>query len=688
MISMKAIKTNMAETISHSHFLEDMPPLPGGDEVNGNVEIVTPEQEQLRSLIDGLDGQRSAWTENGLESEEANHRLDKEVASIVNTVLSNPNSNPEDVAETAELAVATVALSDEQPEVATGLNMGLKTGGVARKSITDKMALLNHREVEQVAEEIDEAERRATNADMEVDNTPLEKQEMVDILNAFKSLPDFQRTAIPLTRIIDFMTRHTYRSDPVSPNKTIEDFLNDKQADIVHECMWSGVEDHGGLIDLPDDDKWHRFQMTTKYDRDEDRDILKSRAIYNEVMRHPGLARGVASKKEDQYTTQEELFVSRIGGDVYVRRQGDSDFEFRLSTSGVDLEDKYDDIEIQMDIQTVGQIDDLAGDQEKRTIQDIAARFEWDHDAGMPVLQPEYVSKMGESEFASDVAELQRAIQERIESNRYPWTMPNADRIPSRVMETMKELHEIMISRKGYDRSSIHADEVRVSGVFDLAGVSIDIDVKPIFDNYYSRKQLMDSGLYFVNTVGEAEQKILDCTIENADGVMVDFGKRALLSEDELKTIYEYQQEHGYGIDGADPDDVVMDMIVADRIRTGRDHNLELGTVERIHKYGATSSPFLEMEGQALPGTFGGIVKLNGISHRLTSVQAVLINGDPRYPGLSEMPSSRTMHDQRYLTAGDYVKYIYIPPPTEEEAFSAIKQGGFTSRELGWTGGR
>lgn len=149
--------------------------------------------------------------------------------------------------------------------------------------------------------------------------------------------------------------------------------------------------------------------------------------------------------------------------------------------------------------------------------------------------------------------------------------------------------------------------------------------------------------------------------------------------------MYNFQQREGYGIGDLDPDDVVMDMIAADQVRNTRGYNL-VG-VERINKYGNTSSLFVDNEGDTLPESFGGCFEIDGKQYRLSSVQADLINGHRDFPGVSEMyQSSCVAWDQRYMTASQYVRYIYSPLPTPKEAFHAIKEGSSTKRERDWLG--
>lgn len=168
-------------------------------------------------------------------------------------------------------------------------------------------------------------------------------------------------------------------------------------------------------------------------------------------------------------------------------------------------------------------------------------------------------------------------------------------------------------------------------------------------------------------------------------GLSFDPSRKALLTKEQFKEVYDYQQKYGYGIGDLDPDDVVMDMIAADSVRGTRRYNIS--GAERINKYGETSSLFVGNDGTPLPGSFGGSVVIEGKMYRLSVVQADLINGDKNYPGVSEMYDDISVAwDQRYMTASQYVKHMYAPPPTSEDAFYAIKGGSPTIREMKWLG--
>lgn len=280
--------------------------------------------------------------------------------------------------------------------------------------------------------------------------------------------------------------------------------------------------------------------------------------------------------------------------------------------------------------------------------------------------------------------ELERAIADRIAADRYPWTMPGAENIDPDKMDNIRKYHRTLIEHQSLEYAT--EDEVRIPNLLpDDTAFLEGRGVVPIRGSkIFSREALRRAGIFFINTVGEGEQPIFSEVITDREGQFDPKGM-VFLTEEEFSRVYSFQQREGYGIDGLDPDDVVMDMIVADQVRTNRYYNL-IGS-ERINKYGQTSSLFVSNKGGALPSSFGGYFEINKKQYRLSSVQADLINGHRDFPGVSEMyQSSCVAWDQRYMTASRYVEYIYSPLPTRKEAFCAIKDGASTKRERDWLG--
>lgn len=346
-----------------------------------------------------------------------------------------------------------------------------------------------------------------------------------------------------------------------------------------------------------------------------------------------------------------------------------------------------------------GALSSATKDSQRRKIESIIAREEEyerilreHHGKINMVLARKRVAEVLEMRAHADIdgkalrapEELERAVSDRIAADRYPWTMPGAEKVDPKKIENMLKYYRILIEHQAFGDSA--EDEVRIPGL-----LPDDIDflehggVTPVRGhNVFSREYLRRAGVFFVNTVGEGEQPIFGEVITDREG-QFDPRKKAFLTEEEFKRVYNFQQREGYGIGDLDPDDVVMDMITADQVRNTRDYNL-VGA-ERINKYGNTSSLFVDNEGDTLPESFGGCFEIDGKQYRLSSVQADLINGHRDFPGVSEMyQSSCVAWDQRYMTASQYVEYIYSPLPTRKEAFCAIKDRVSTKRERDWLG--
>ncbi|MNT94882.1 hypothetical protein D3C72_2366530 [compost metagenome] len=64
-----------------------------------------------------------------------------------------------------------------------------------------------------------------------------------------------------------------------------------------------------------------------------------------------------------------------------------------------------------------------------------------------------------------------------------------------------------------------------------------------------------------------------------------------------------------------------------------------------------------------------------------------LVNGHPEYPGVSEMfDEDKVAHDQKYMSAGEFVHTYYQLPPTPEDVLQSMKYNLPTKRELVWGG--
>lgn len=306
-------------------------------------------------------------------------------------------------------------------------------------------------------------------------------------------------------------------------------------------------------------------------------------------------------------------------------------------------------------LQTSKEIEELRGilssantDSQRRKIESIIAREEEyerilreHHGKINMVLARKRVAEVLEMRAHADIdgkalrapEELERAVSDRIAADRYPWTMPGAEKVDPKKIENMLKYYRILIEHQAFGDST--EDEVRIPGLMPDEIASLEHrGVTPVRGhNVFSREDLRRAGVFFVNTVGEGEQPIFGEVITDREG-RFDPRKKAFLTEEEFKRVYNFQQREGYGIGDLDPDDVVMDMIAADQVRNTRGYNL-VG-VERINKYGNTSSLFVNNEGDTLPESFGGCFEIDGKQYRLSSVQTDLINGHRDFPGVSD----------------------------------------------------
>ena len=256
-------------------------------------------------------------------------------------------------------------------------------------------------------------------------------------------------------------------------------------------------------------------------------------------------------------------------------------------------------------LQTSKEIEELRGilssantDSQRRKIESIIAREEEyerilreHHGKINMVLARKRVAEVLEMRAHADIdgkalrapEELERAVSDRIAADRYPWTMPGAEKVDPKKIENMLKYYRILIEHQAFGDST--EDEVRIPGLMPDEIASLEHrGVTPVRGhNVFSREDLRRAGVVFVNTVGEGEQPIFGEVITDREG-RFDPRKKAFLTEEEFKRVYNFQQREGYGIGDLDPDDVVMDMIAADQVRNTRGYNL-VG-VERISKYG------------------------------------------------------------------------------------------------------
>ncbi|RYX78352.1 hypothetical protein EON76_05650 [bacterium] len=293
---------------------------------------------------------------------------------------------------------------------------------------------------------------------------------------------------------------------------------------------------------------------------------------------------------------------------------------------------------------------------------------------------------------------LQRNIDAIVAADKLPWTMPYSE-VPSWMMDSLKLVHEAIVTQE----SEAAPDDIfRVPPPMNLHDGSIGYDPadKALLQKSgrniesggldFSREELQQSGVFFVNRVGGGEQAIFGAPIpdpESDDGIF-NVQDRSFLTREEFEKVYNYQQEQGCGVGSLDPTDIQTDMIVflarSQSRRDGTD-TVRGGFNGRETKYGDVRSPFVD-SGFKISRSIEGSAAVQGdSSKRMNTITIHLVNGHPDYPGVSEMFDENTVeHDQKYMSAGDFVRDFYEPPTTEEEALSSIRYKSRTRRERVW----
>jgi hypothetical protein len=304
------------------------------------------------------------------------------------------------------------------------------------------------------------------------------------------------------------------------------------------------------------------------------------------------------------------------------------------------------------------------------------------------------------SDVKGEIANLEQStiaemLRERVEADRLPWTMPNSN-LPESVMEGVKLIHESLTDHaealptdmfkvappmKHFEGSVYSPDD---DSLMQQAGIQVRDQ-----GLYYSRAELQQAGVFFVNRVGGGEQPLFGIPIPDPDkpGEFFNVQDRSFLTREEFDKVYDYQQENGYGLDpGQDAADVQMDMIMFATMPSSRKDNVRksYGFGSRENKYGQTRSPFVD---QGYTVTYGieSTVFGSDSKQRINTTTIHLTNGHPDYPGVSEMFDTTTVaHDQQYMSTSEFSRNYYVPPTTEEQAFKSLKDGTATSREQAW----
>lgn len=202
-----------------------------------------------------------------------------------------------------------------------------------------------------------------------------------------------------------------------------------------------------------------------------------------------------------------------------------------------------------------------------------------------------------------------------------------------------------------------------------------------------TRSMLRDAGVFFVNTIGEAEQPYFGAPITDEQGTL-EVQKRVLLTKPELDRVYAAQKRSGVAdLKGHDIKDVMTDMVMfcinpSNRLQGKR----YLGGQGREGKNGLPRSPFVS-SGKIYASGLGIMVRGEGgeASLRINSASIGLSGANEDYPGLSETcVPGETAWDQRYMSVREFIDRFYLPPPTRQEAFYAISHNIPTSRARAW----
>lgn len=312
---------------------------------------------------------------------------------------------------------------------------------------------------------------------------------------------------------------------------------------------------------------------------------------------------------------------------------------------------------------------------------------------------------------------LERVVQDRIEANRFPWTMPGIDEERAAELrsnfETMFGSSVKLFEPLPDDTFSINV--LRNVGCYaDEDKALVGADKMNRYTNTFTRQELVDAGVFFVNSVGDGEQPIFGEPIPDTtqpDGFFHP-ERRVFLTREELDKVYAYQMQKldhaGINIGEVDIPQLQLELMML--ARTGKlpagsnARVLRLGGRERDPKGDAVRSPFVSSGHKALISTGATICNGDGANLsdylRFNTTSLALLNGHPDYPGLSEMRMTNpawkpeyvglrllnsASHDQRYANLQELLQSGWLPSmPTREETLHAIRTGGQTQREIFW----
>ena len=300
---------------------------------------------------------------------------------------------------------------------------------------------------------------------------------------------------------------------------------------------------------------------------------------------------------------------------------------------------------------------------------------------------------------------LQEQIEARLHADELPWTMPDAQ-IPADMMDGIRVTYESMFTQESILSDS---DQIKVAPPMEnferatqytpedealLATGGIDLSSRGsgVQPNHFTRGELKAANVFFVNRLGAGEQAIFGIPIPDAqsEGGIFNVQDRSFLTEEEFKKVYDYQQANGYGLDGKSPRDVQTDMMMYAIRPESRSAVTPLkgsGFSTRENKYNDARSPFVDSGFSLKHGVETYAPMPDGTKQRINTMTIHMV-GHEKYPGISEMFDPATVdHGQMYMSAGEFIRNFYVPPPTEEEALLAMQSnGGRTARERSWVG--
>jgi len=300
---------------------------------------------------------------------------------------------------------------------------------------------------------------------------------------------------------------------------------------------------------------------------------------------------------------------------------------------------------------------------------------------------------------------LEAKISERIQADRLPWTMPD-QHLPSELMDGIKITYESMLAGQAEPSDD---DQIKVAPPMEnfagaihytpedealLAAAGIDLENRDNSVQYFhfTREELKRANVFFINRLGGGEQPIFGVPIpdpQSKNGVF-NVQTRSFLTEEEFKKVYEYQQANGYSLDGKSPRDVQTDMMmyaIRPESRSAVPPLKGSGFSTRENKYNDAHSPFVDSGFSLKHGVETYAPMPDGTKQRINTMTIHMV-GHEKYPGTSEMFDPATVdHGQMYMSAGEFIRNFYVPPPTEEEVLLAMQSnGGRTARERSWVG--